>query len=95
MDVTVEARHFKARETLHKSTVKELKRLEKYFPRIISAHVILDGKLDKKEATVKVNVPEQTLVAKEMADKFEIAVESAVDKLRQQLSKYKDKLYKR
>ena len=95
MKVTVEARHFKAREELKESTEKEVLRLNKYFSRIISTDVILDGKLDKKQATIKVNVPDQTLIASATADKFEIAVESAVDKLGLQLKKYKNKLRKR
>ena len=95
MKVIVEARHFKAREALQKSTEKEVNRLEKFFDRIVSADVILDGKLNKKEATVRVKVPDQTLIASETADKFEIAVESAVDKLEIQLKKYKEKLRKR
>ena len=91
----IESRRFKAREQLKTATEKEVKKLEKYFNRIVSVEVTFEGKLDKKQATVIVNVPEQTLVATEMADKFEIAVEAAVDKLKKQLKKYKDKLRKR
>ncbi|MDP8205885.1 MAG: ribosome-associated translation inhibitor RaiA [Candidatus Electryonea clarkiae] len=94
MKVTVEARHFKARDDLQSKIEKEIQKLEKYFPRIIDAHVILDGKQAKKEATVKLQVPEQVLVATETAVRFEVAVESAVDKLKVQLQKYKEKRYK-
>jgi putative sigma-54 modulation protein len=95
VNVIVEARHFKARETLRESTEKEVRRLEKYFNRITRIEVTLDGMLDKKESTVKVHVPDQTLIATETADKFEIAVEATVDKLVPQLKKYKNKLKKR
>ena len=95
MEVTVEARNFKARESLREDSIKEVNRLEKFFPRIISAHVVLSGRQENKEATVRIKVPENVLVASETADRFEVAVEAAVDKLRHQLEKYKEKLRKR
>ena len=95
MKVTVEARKFKARDDLRTYCEKEVGRLDRYFDRILDAEVTLEGKQDKKMATVKVAVPEQTLVASETADKFEIAVEASVDKLVVQLKKYKSKLRKR
>ena len=95
VDITIESRHFSARDSLKEYIEKEISRLNRYYDRIISAHVILDGKLEKKQATVKISVWGQQLISSETAPKFEIAIESAVDKLVQQVKKYKTKLAKR
>ncbi len=94
MNVTVEARHFNARDELKEYVTKEVMRLSKFYDGINEIKVILDGKLKNKEATVVANVYGQQLVASETASTFEIAIESAVDKLGPQVMKYKEKLAK-
>ncbi len=95
MKVTIQARHFNARDDLKKSVEKEVMRLERLYDRILEADVILEGKLHRKEAQISIKVPGQTLVASDMADRFEIAAEAAVDKLEQQVKRYRDKMRKR
>ncbi len=95
MQVTIDARHFNARDDLKDYIERELERLKKKYDRIVDVHVTLDGKLDKKMAQISVKVWGQTLVASETANKFEIAVDAAVDKLDKQIIRYKDKLAKR
>ncbi len=92
MQVQIQGRGINVRDELKEAIEKEMERLEKIFDRIVEVDVVLEGKLHQKEATVKVKVPEQTLLASEVADQFEISVEAAVDKLIIQLKKYKSKL---
>jgi len=92
MQVTIQGRGINVRDELKEYIEKELSRLDKFFDRIIDADVVLDGKLHKKEVSVKVKVPDQVLVGSGIADKFEIAIEDTVDKLVEQLKKYKAKL---
>lgn len=92
MQVIIQGRGLNLRENLKEYVEKELSRLEKYFDRIVDADVVLEGKLHQKEAQIKLNIPDNTLVASEMADRFEVAVESAVDKLVDQLKRHKEKL---
>ncbi len=92
MQVIIEARHFNLRDELREYTEKAVPRLEKFYDRIVDVEVTYEGKLNRKEATVKVGVYGQTLVASEIADKFEISLDAALDKLELQLKKYKEKL---
>lgn len=95
MNVTIESRHFHARDSLKEYAEKEVDRLSRYYNRVMDAHIVLDGKHENKQATIKINVWGQQLVATETAPKFEIAIEATVDKLVHQIKKYKDKLAKR
>ncbi len=94
MRIIIEARRFSARDELKEYIEKEVQRLNRYFDRIHEVEVTLEGKLNRKEAMIRVKVPDQTLVASEIAGTFEIATESAVDKLAQQVKKYKEKMRK-
>jgi putative sigma-54 modulation protein len=92
MQVTIQGRGINVRDELKAYIEKELTRLEKFFDRIVDADVVLDGKLHQKEVSIKIKVPDQILVGSGIADKFEVAVEDSVDKLVEQLKKYKAKL---
>ncbi|MBZ0265055.1 ribosome-associated translation inhibitor RaiA [bacterium] len=95
MNITIDARHFQATDSLKSYIEKEVSRLLKYFDRIIDTQVIIEVRGSEKLATITVNVPNQRLVASEAAPKYEIAIESAVDKLVSQLLKYKQKMKSR
>ena len=92
MKIVIQGRGINVRDTLKEYIEQELGRLDRLYPRIVDADVVLEGKLHQKEVMIKVNVPDQLLVATETADKFEVAAESAVDKLCEQVKKYKEKL---
>ena len=92
MQVIIQGHGINVRDELKTYIEKEMTRLEKLHDRITDVDVVLEGKLHFKEAQIKVSVPETVLIASEKADKFEVAVESAVDKLVDQLKKYKEKL---
>ena len=92
MKIVIQGRGINVRDSLKDYIEQELGRLDRLYPRIVDADVVLEGKLHQKEVMIKVNVPDQQLVATETADKFEIATEGAVDKLVEQVKKYKEKL---
>lgn len=92
MQVIIQGHGINVRDELKEYIEKELERLEKLHDRITDVDVVLDGRLHYKEAQIKVSVPEDLLIASEKADKFEVATKAAVDKLVDQLKKYKEKL---
>jgi putative sigma-54 modulation protein len=92
MQIVIQGHGINVRDELKSHVEKELSKLEKYYSRIVDADVVLEGKLHQKTASIKLKVPEQLLIASEEADKFEVAVSAAVDKLTEQLKKYKEKL---
>ena len=96
MKVHTESVSFKADQKLIDFIEQKLQKMEKYFDRIIEAHVTLklenSGQIKDKIAELRLSVPGETLVAKESAKTFESSVDSAASALRRQLLKYKDRL---
>ncbi|MFQ5446415.1 MAG: ribosome hibernation-promoting factor, HPF/YfiA family [Saprospiraceae bacterium] len=96
MKVHTESVQFKADKKLHDFIQKKLDKLELFFDRIIDADVKLRlenaGQVRDKITEVRLHVPGQSLFAKEKDKSFEAAVDSAVDNLKRQLTKYKEKI---
>ncbi len=71
-------------------------KLDTFFDRIIDGEVNmhLERSADKanKVIEIKINVPGQSLFAKEQSKSFEEAADLAVEALRRQLKKYKEKM---
>ena len=94
MNIIITSRKFKARDILKDFITEEVKSLEKYNDRILSADVILSYQNSRdsiKIAEIIVQVPGQTLTATEESDEYKKAVSLAVDKLSRQLTKLKSK----
>jgi len=94
MNIIITSRKFKARDILKDFITEEVKSLEKYNDRILSADVILSYQNSRdsiKIAEIIVQVPGQTLTAAEEADEYKKAVSLAVEKLSRQLTKLKSK----
>ncbi len=92
MKVIVEARRFTLRNELKEYTENAVQKLDRFFDRIMEVEVTYEGKGHQKEAALKVSVSGSTLVASEVADKFEVALDAALEKMEKQLKKYKEKL---
>lgn len=96
MKVHTESVQFKADLKLLELIDKKMSKLEQFFDRITNAEVILrlenSGQVKDKVAEVKLSVPGQSLFAKATTKTFEHSVDEAVDNLRRQLTKYKEKL---
>ncbi len=96
MNINFTARKFDASQNLQDFTTGEVNKLKRYFDGIFSCDVVLEPSPDndqpaKAELTVKVK--QDLLKATESGPAYEQAVRSAVDNMRRQLLKYKDKRY--
>lgn len=96
MNIKINAVKFKADQKLEQFVNDKVGKLEKHFDGITSCEVIL--KVDKPEsdgnkiAELQLTLPKQTLFNSKQADTFEDAVLQAVDAMKVQLAKYKEKL---
>ena len=97
MNIQMKTVHFTADQKLIDFVNKKVSKLDTYFEGIISAEVIM--KVEKPEtannkiAEIKLSIPASDyLFAEKQADSFEEAIDLAVDAIRRQLTKFKDKL---
>ncbi len=87
--------HFDADRKLVDFIQKKANKLDTFFDKIIDGEVFL--RLDKDEThenkivEIKMNIPGTQLFAKEKSKSFEAATDEAVEGLRRQLKKYKEK----
>ncbi len=86
---------FKADQKLIDYIERKLSKMDQFFDRIIDANVVLKlenaGQVRDKVAEVRIKVPGEVLIAKETRKTFEASVASAVEGLRRQLIRYKEK----
>jgi putative sigma-54 modulation protein len=96
MKVKVQSIHFDADQKLIDFVEEKVDKLRQYFDHITDSEVFLrleknDSHLNKV-AEIKINTPGKTLFAKEQSKSFEEATDSAVEALRKQISKHKEKV---
>ncbi len=96
MRVQTQSVHFVADRKLLQFIDKKVNKLDNFYDRIIDADVILrlekTGRVQDKVAEIKIQVPGDTIIAKEISKTFEGSVDGAVGALRKQLIKHKEKL---
>jgi putative sigma-54 modulation protein len=97
MNIKVNTVHFTADQKLVDFVNKKVAKMDVFFDGIINAEVLL--KVDKPESAnnkiteIKLSLPATDyLFAKKQADTFEEATDLAVDAIRIQLKKHKDRL---
>ncbi|MGI4727095.1 MAG: ribosome hibernation-promoting factor, HPF/YfiA family [Janthinobacterium lividum] len=96
MKITVQAIHFTADSKLVDFIQKKADKLDQFFDQIISGEVYL--KLEKVEdeankiTEIKLLIPGNQLFAKEKCKTFEEATDLAIESLRKQLEKHKQKI---
>ncbi len=97
MEILINSVHFSTDQKLVDFVNKKVGKLDTFFDGIINAEVTL--KVLKPEAArnkiaeIKLSIPlNGYLFAKKQADTFEEATDLAVDAIRKQLTKYKEKL---
>lgn len=88
--------HFDADVKLIEFIQKRANKLDTFFDRIIDGEVFLrlekDDSMENKIVEIKINIPGQQLFAKEKAKSFEAGTDEAIEALRRQLKKHKEKL---
>ena len=95
MRVSIAARSFKASTKLQDYATTEVQRLKKYFDNIIDCDIILSYQKENKTCEILLTVYGTVLKAKDQKDDFYKSINSTVNKLEQQVKKYKQKLRKR
>ncbi len=97
MEVKLNSVHFTADQKLVDFVNKKVSKLDTFFEGIINAEVTLKvlkpETANNKVSELKVSIPASGyLFAKKQADTFEEATDLAIDAVRKQLDKYKNKL---
>lgn len=97
MNINLNAVHFTPDQKLVDFANKKLNKLGVFFEGVISAELTLKvlkpEAAENKIAEIKLSIPTTDyLFAKKQADSFEEAIDLAVDAIRRQLTKFKEKL---
>lgn len=96
MKLQMHSIHFDADRKLIDFIQKKADKLETYYDRIIDGEVFM--RLDKNDnnankiVEIKLNVPGKQFFAKNQSDSFEGAADEAIEGLRRQIKKYKEKV---
>ena len=95
MKVRVQSIHFIADKKLISFIEEKVDKLKQFYEDIIDSEVFLRienaDNLENKVAEIRINTPGKTLFAKEQCKTFEEATDQAIEALRRQITKYKDK----
>ncbi len=96
MKVILTAVHFDADQNLVDYIEKKAAKLQQFFDKIIDAQVFLklenSGQVRDKIVEMKLLVPGDTLVAKEVSKTFEASMDAVVENMKRQLSKHKERI---
>jgi putative sigma-54 modulation protein len=92
MDIQITSRHEKASQSLQDTITDELNKLEKYYDRITSCHVILDAQRGQEIMEVVMNMAGHTITAKAKSDNLGKTIDSVITKTERQLKKITEKI---
>jgi putative sigma-54 modulation protein len=96
MNVMINSVHFKADRKLESFIREKLQKMQNYFEGVIGAEVMLKVEntetRDNKIAEIRLIIRGYDLFAKKQAKTFEEATDSAVEALRRQLVRHKEKV---
>lgn len=96
MNTTFTARKFDASDHLQDYANQAVRKLEKFYDSILVCDVILEPNPDPDEpqkAELNLQVPEYFLTATETGESYEHAINKAVDNMKRQVLKYKNKRF--
>ncbi|HLF32591.1 MAG TPA: ribosome-associated translation inhibitor RaiA [Cyclobacteriaceae bacterium] len=95
MKVKMQSVHFNADGKLLAYVQKKVNKLETFYDRITGGEVIMkldnDGQNQNKIVEFIFNIPGDKLFVKERSRTFEAATDLAIDRLKRQIKKYKQK----
>lgn len=96
MKIQIQSLHFDADNQLLEFIKREVDKLDKVYNRIESCNVILridkNSKNQDKLVEINMNIPGIRLFSSDQSDSFEVATYSAINELKQQLIKRKEKI---
>lgn len=96
MRVTIQSLHFKADRKLEDFVTSKIEKLGSVYEQVIGSEVVL--RLENVEdnnnkiAEIRLLIPGQDLFARKQSKTFEEAADQAVDALKRQLAKHKEKI---
>lgn len=96
MKIQIQTLHFDADQKLLSFIEKKVNKLALFHDKIIDSNVTLsmenlNTQVKDKVVVIKANIPGTTLIAKETAKVFEESVDLAVDSLKRQIERIKNK----
>ncbi|MBD81665.1 MAG: ribosomal subunit interface protein [Crocinitomicaceae bacterium] len=98
MKIEIHSIHFDADEKLEAFIGSKMDKLDQYYDNIINGEVFLrldkSDSNDNKIAEIKLKIPGNELFVKKQCKSFEEATDTAVEALRRQVKKHKEKLRK-
>ena len=96
MKINTTSIHFDADQKLLDYIQRKTSKLDQFYDRIIDAHIYLklenSGQVRDKIVEIKLMVPGDVLMATEVSKTFEASTDAAVDNMKRQLNRYKDRL---
>ena len=92
MEIQITSRHMKASQSLQDTITDELKKLDKFFDKITSCHVILDSEHVEKVAEITMSTFGHQVVASAKAENIGKAFDDALAKVERQLKKLNAKV---
>jgi len=96
MNIKISSVHFDADKKLLDFVNSKVSKMNQFFDGIVGAEVVLklekSQQEDNKVAEIKLEVPGNDLFAKKQSKSFEESIDSALDALKKQVSKHKEKL---
>ncbi|MDH5603314.1 MAG: ribosome-associated translation inhibitor RaiA [Cyclobacteriaceae bacterium] len=95
MKLQMHSIHFTADNKLLNYIQKKVDKLETFYDRIVDGEVFLklnNSSVENKTVEIKLNIPGVQIFAKEDSKTFEDATDMAVEGLRRQLKKHKEKI---
>ena len=93
MKIQVKTRHMESSDAITQYVEDKCPKLTRYYDGVNSIEVILDHEADHSTVEVVVHAsPRQTFVAKVNDDDMYACIDHCIDKVAQQLRKYKDKI---
>lgn len=96
MDIRINAVRFDADRKLERFIERKVRKLARYFSNIINAEVFLklenSQDLENKVVEIRLDVPGSDLFARKHSKTFEESTDSAVDALKQQILRRKEKI---
>ncbi|MFQ5861587.1 MAG: ribosome hibernation-promoting factor, HPF/YfiA family [Candidatus Brocadiales bacterium] len=96
MNIIVSGRHLSITDAIKSYAEKKVKKLEKYFDKLIKVQVNLDVESERHRAEMIASAARGSILIAEVIDHdIYAAIDRATDKLERQLTRHKEKLHKK
>jgi putative sigma-54 modulation protein len=96
MDIKIQAVHFTADAKLIDFITGKVEKLNQYYDHIVSCEIFLlidkASTVNNKIGEIKLHIPGAEFFAKKQGNSFEESIDTAVEAIRKQLTKRKEKL---